>query len=348
MSPILSRRDFLKVSGLGISSLAFRPKADFTPLQDGDALIRIANTSTSVYSKPDENSKINFQRFRDEVVNVYYEVESDKPPKYNPLWYRVWGGYIHCARVQKVSVKINSVPAKLSEGIHLAEVTVPYSQSYLLRKQNNWTQLYRLYYGSVHWVIGIVEGPDGEPWYRIRDEMLKYDTNLDYYVPAKHMRLVDLTELTPISPDVPPDKKYIEVSLSKQELTAYEGDKIVMHTKISSGLDYTPPGETTWKTPTGKFVVQTKMPSKHMGGGQIVFNPEAYIIPGVPWVSFFEPETGVAFHGTYWHQNYGIPMSHGCINMKPEEAKWIFRWVTPKAEMTKMTTTGYGTQVLVY
>lgn len=348
MSPNLSRRNFLNLSALGLSSLAFSPKPKIGVWQNGDEMIRIANTSVSVYNKPDETSKIIFQRVRDEIVNIYYEVESDKPPKYNPLWYRVWGGYIHCARVQKVNVKINSVPSKLADGLYLAEVTVPFTQSYLFRKPANWVQLYRLYYGSIHWVVGIAEGPDGDAWYRIKDEMLKYDTNLDYYVPAKHIRLIDKTELTPIAPDVPPEKKYVEVSLSKQELTAFEDGKVVLQTKISSGLDYTPPDEITWKTPVGKFNVQNKMPSKHMGGGQIVFDPEAYIIPGVPWVSFFEPKTGVAFHGTYWHQNFGIPMSHGCINMKTEEAKWLFRWLTPQANLSKMTTIGFGTQVIVY
>lgn len=348
MSPNITRRDFLKLAGLGASSLAFKPSKLSMEFQNGDELLRIANTSVSVYNKPDETSKINFQRFRDEIVNVYYDVVSDKAPKYNPNWYRVWGGYIHCARVQKVSVKLNTPPSTLPEGLYLAEVTVPYTQSYLLRQQSNWQQLYRLYYGSMHWVVGLAEGPDGEAWYRIRDEALMSDPNLDYYVPAKHLRLVELSEFSPISPDVPPDKKYIEVSLSKQELTAFENGKVVLHTKISSGLDYTPPNEIPWKTPTGEFHVQIKMPSKHMGNGKLVFDPEEYIIPGVPWVSFFEIETGVAFHGTYWHQNFGVPMSHGCINMKTEEAKWIFRWVTPQVTTEKMTTKGYGTQVFVY
>jgi len=348
MSPNLSRRDFLKLSGLGISSLAFRPNLNFNQMQNGDELLRVANASVSVYSKPDETSKINFQRFRDEVVNIYYEVESDKAPKYNPFWYRVWGGYIHRARVQKVTFKLNNVPSKLSVGLHLAEVTVPYTQSYLLRKNGTWTQIYRLYYDSVHWVVGIIEGPDGEAWYRIRDDTLAYEEDLEYYVPAKHLRLIDAAEVTPISPDVPSDNKHIDVSLAKQELTAFENGNIVLQTKISSGLDYTPPGETTYKTPTGKFFIQLKMPSKHMGDSTLIFDPEAYIIPGVPWTSFIDWEKGVAFHGTYWHQNYGIPMSHGCINMKIEEAKWLFRWVTPQMDMTKMKTNGQGTQVLIY
>ncbi len=338
----------MKLSGLALAGLAFRPSFDFSELQDGDQLLRVADTSVSVYSQPDETSKILFQRIRDEIVNIYYEVISDKKPTYSPLWYRVWGGYIHSSHVQRVTVKINNVPPSISEGLHAAEITVPYSQSFLLTSKNTWTQLYRLYHSSVHWVIGLVEGPDGEPWYRIRDEMFQSFANLDYYVPATHMRLIDLSETTPLSPDVPPEKKRIEVSLDKQELTAYEYDSVVLHTKISSGLDYQPPVGISWRTPKGYFHVQTKMPSKHMGGGQLVFDPEAYILPGVSWASFFEPETGVAFHGTYWHQNFGGRMSHGCVNMKTEEAKWLFRWVTPAVDMSKMTTTGYGTQVLVY
>jgi lipoprotein-anchoring transpeptidase ErfK/SrfK len=85
-----------------------------------------------------------------------------------------------------------------------------------------------------------------------------------------------------------------------------------------------------------------------MGGGELTDDLEAYVLPGVSWTSFFEPSTGVAFHGTHWHQNFGMPMSHGCVNMRTEEARWLFRWITPSADMQKMTTHGYGTQVLVY
>ena len=343
----LSRRDFLKLSALGLTSLALRPTYNFGELADCDNLIRVGTTSVSVYSQPDEKSVIRFQRFRDEIVNVYYEVVSDKAPLYNPLWYRVWGGYIHCANVQRVHVKLNPVPEKLDEGFHLIEITVPFAQSFLQRKPGEWTQNYRLYFGTVHWAVGIVEGSDGEPWYRIVDESIRIE-NLHYYIPANQARLVTPEETTPISPDVNPDKKYIEVSLAQQELTAYEEGRVVLKTKISSGLNYQPPDEIPWNTPTGRFHVQTKMPSKHMGGAELTDDIEAYVLPGVPWVSFFEPENGIAFHGTYWHQNYGMPMSHGCINMKIEEARWLYRWVTPVGDMSKITTVGYGTQVHVF
>ncbi|NTV36907.1 MAG: L,D-transpeptidase, partial [Anaerolineaceae bacterium] len=84
-----------------------------------------------------------------------------------------------------------------------------------------------------------------------------------------------------------------------------------------------------------------------MGDGNLTDNIEAYELPGVPWVSFFVMDLGVAFHGTLWHQNYGTPMSHGCINMKPEESKWIFNWTTPVYQVGKIETNGYGTLVTV-
>lgn len=84
-----------------------------------------------------------------------------------------------------------------------------------------------------------------------------------------------------------------------------------------------------------------------MGDGRVTADIYAYELPGVPWTSFFVPETGVAFHGTYWHTNYGMMMSHGCINMKPEEARWVFRWCTPVTDEKTIEKTGYGTQVIV-
>ncbi len=77
-----------------------------------------------------------------------------------------------------------------------------------------------------------------------------------------------------------------------------------------------------------------------MGDGNLTSDIEAYELPGVPWTSFFEPETGVAFHGTYWHNNFGIPMSHGCVNMRTHEAKWLFRWATPVSSPTDISKIG--------
>jgi lipoprotein-anchoring transpeptidase ErfK/SrfK len=81
-------------------------------------------------------------------------------------------------------------------------------------------------------------------------------------------------------------------------------------------------------TPTGEFQVNRKYPSKHMGDGGLTSDIRAYELVDAPWVSFFH-EAGIAFHGTYWHDNFGYPMSHGCVNMRNEDALWLFRWTTP-------------------
>jgi lipoprotein-anchoring transpeptidase ErfK/SrfK len=142
------------------------------------------------------------------------------------------------------------------------------------------------------------------------------------------MRIIPDEEISPISPDVPAHEKHIEVSIQNQTLIAYEGNKIVFSTHISSGINKRPdPNGIPWDTPRGRFNIQSKMPSKHMGDGDLA--ADGSDLPGVPWTCFFLSPPGNAFHGTYWHDNFGLQMSHGCVNMRTDEAKWLFRWSTP-------------------
>jgi lipoprotein-anchoring transpeptidase ErfK/SrfK len=296
-----------------------------------------------VYKEPWDESKIVYQRNRNELVNLYEPVVSKHGPAYNPNWYRVWRGYVHFARIQIVKVRLNPVVNKLPEKGQLGEITVPVTYPLAQGLKNTWTQLYPLYYQSVYWITGITEGPDKSPYYQITEAWSKNK----YYVPAEHVRLIPPEEITPLSPDVPPEKKRIDISIGQQTLTAYEYDKEVFRTKVSTGLDKEVPGELPWRTPTGKHNVLSKMPSQYMGDDPITSDISGYALPGVPWVSYFY-ETGVAIHGTYWHNNYGVPMSHGCVNMRPEEAKWIFRWSTPAPKAGSRETRGLGTVVIVH
>lgn len=84
-----------------------------------------------------------------------------------------------------------------------------------------------------------------------------------------------------------------------------------------------------------------------MGDGELTNDILAYELPGVPWCGFFV-STGVAFHGTYWHDNYGTKMSSGCVNMRPDEAKWLFRWTTPTIDPADWYVDGIGTLVEVF
>lgn len=325
----LTRRDFLKLAGLAAGGLAFSPfAADPSPFNDAD-MVRVTTTAVSVYHKPSDSSTIVRTWPRDSLLNVYEEVTASQP-NYNPVWYRVWGGYMHRARLQKVKIRYNPVPAEIPEGRQLGQITVPYTQSLRFLPGGVYRPLFRLYYDTVHWIVGIDEGPDGQPWYRILDEL--YDSLLYYHVPASHVRLIPPEEYTPLSPNISPEQKRIAVDLQTQTLTAYENDQAVFTTRISTGIPgvYVAPGQIPTATPKGKFNVQVKMPSKHMGNGSLVSDVEAYELPGVAWTVFFTNQ-GHAFHAAYWHDNFGVPMSRGCVNMRTHEALWLFRWCSPAA-----------------
>lgn len=348
MGKSLSRRDFLKIGALSVAAVAFNPYP--APMDDShypDLVIGRVTRDSSIFRQPTwpDGETLGYLH-ADDLVNLYYEITPRSGPPYNPTWYRIWGGYLHSAYVQKVRFHFNTPVEKIPESGQLCEVTVPYTQIYQLSSFYGWQQRSRLYYSSTHWTVGLDEGPDGMPWYRLYDE-LRED---QYHVPATHMRIISDQEISPLSPDVPPEEKRIEVSIQNQTLIAYEGNQVVFQTSISSGLNQQPdPNDLPWDTPQGRFNIMSKMPSKHMGDGNLA--AEGYDLPGVPWTLFFTAE-GHAFHGAYWHDNFGIQMSHGCVNMPSDQAKWLFRWTTPvlntpiksHADWEKR---GLGTQVII-
>lgn len=347
MSRSLSRREFLKLSLLSLSALALGPlppSLSEWPLKAPEApemLGRAARKNLPVYARPHTESQILRKLPRDALLRLKEEVIAEHGPAHNPRWYRLERGFVHSAYIQRVDyAHLNTPVTNVSSAGRLGEITVPFTRAIYQTRNGGWMQLYRLYYGSVHWVTGTAESPQGEPWYRLTDEWLK----VHYYVPAGHVRLISADELAPISPGVPPERKHVVVSIPEQTLTAYEDDRVVLHTRISTGKRY-------METPGGVFRVERKHPSKHMGDGGLTGSLDAYELPGVPWVSFFH-KAGIAFHGTYWHDNFGEPMSRGCVNMRTEEALWLFRWTSPDynprvTDRRGWKVTGEGTRVTV-
>jgi hypothetical protein len=340
---VVSRRHFLKQVFINIAGVACLPVLNWTARVGEESLVRVTTAQVNVYNRPDRNSDIIMRRKQDELLTVYYSVEGTGGR--NSIWYRVWGGFIHSAYLQSVSVSHTPIMSRLPDGGSLAEVCVPFSQTYRKLRSGRWDLNYRLYFGSVHWIIGIEEGPDDRPWYLIRDS---YDRI--YYVYSEHLRPMPDEELSPITPEIPREKKWIDISISEQTLTAYENDTMVMKTEISSGLPQLVPIELDQipsETPLGHYHITVKTPSRHMGDQDLSGNLDTGALPGVPWVSFFH-ETGVALHGTYWHANFGVRMSSGCINMKNEDAKWIYRWVQPFIKPDERQVSAWGTRVFVH
>lgn len=109
-------------------------------------------------------------------------------------------------------------------------------------------------------------------------------------------------------------EKWIEVNLSDQTLTAWQENKIVMHTSVSTGK----PG---WRTLPGTFAVYLKYDVAHMVGDVV---GDEYDTPDVPWTMYYSGS--FAIHGAYWHNDFGSPVSHGCVNMRVDEAKTLYDW----------------------
>lgn len=131
--------------------------------------------------------------------------------------------------------------------------------------------------------------------------------------------------------------KHIYVDLTNQTLTAEQGNSIFMQVPISSGK---------WHpTPTGDFTIWEKIQATRMSGGS---GADAYDLPNVPWVMFFggsgvSDGSGFSFHGTYWHNNFGHPMSHGCVNMRIVDAEKLYFWADPRSNPSPTKITIYGT-----
>ncbi|MFH1524455.1 MAG: L,D-transpeptidase [Chloroflexota bacterium] len=340
MKPI-SRRDFLKLGGLAFTSLAFTSFLPETTQFDDTELIRVATDSVSVYTEPNDKSQIVRTWVRDDLVHVYGAVEIETPVN-TPLWYRVFGGYMHAARLQKVQVHYNVPLSTVPETKLLSEITVPYAQPYRYNQWDGWFPIaYRLYYSSTQWVTGIDTGPDGKAWYVIQDEA---DKNVFFYVPAVQVRPIAPEEMASISPEVPLEKKHIDIDLRIQTLTCYQDNQLIRTADISSGV------QGLYDTPAGQFNIMVKLPSRRMRATNLF--AEDFALSGVPWCSFFTSE-GHALHGTYWHDNFGYPMSHGCVNMRNEDALWLYRWSRPVAafEDTNKSTLdvkGYGTSIEIH
>jgi lipoprotein-anchoring transpeptidase ErfK/SrfK len=358
MTSKFSRRDFLKLSGLTLGGLAFSPFLPGLTDFDDSFVVRIATGQMPVRREPTDESRIELTWYRDELVHVYGEVTAEEP-FHNPVWYRVWGGYLHRGRLQRVKTLYQTPPSTIPEGTRLlTEVSVPYTTPYRYSRTFGWQPMAPpLYYSSVHWVEALEEGPEMAdyrgPWYRIFDEL---DSNVPYFVPAIHMRVFPEDYLTPISPDVPYEQKLIELNLSTQMLYAYEYGNLVFQTNVSTGVPGRPlDGGLPTTTPNGKFIIMDKVPAKHMGNsyfssattGNLLADNDNYVLPGVPWTLFFTVQ-GHAFHGTYWHENFGTPMSMGCVNMRNDEVNWLFRWARPVSVPGAVATRGNGTVVEVH
>jgi LysM repeat protein len=177
-------------------------------------------------------------------------------------------------------------------GENLSTIAAKYSTTVqALMSANNITNPSLLYSGQVLTIVKPGQGTNGNSSTKPKSTLLEPKPPMGEFGP-----------------------KWVEVSLSTQALTAYEGNTPVYSTKISSG-------RSPYVTVEGTFRVYAKYVQTRMKGGQ---GADAYDIPDVPYTMYFYAD--YALHGAYWHNSFGTPQSHGCVNLTPQDAKWLYDW----------------------
>ncbi len=121
-----------------------------------------------------------------------------------------------------------------------------------------------------------------------------------------------------------PSERWIDVDLENQVLTAYEGERPVFATLVSTGKGR---GKSPQATPKGTRRIWVKLVSHDMDNLEDEEALRYYAMQAVPWVMFFD--RGYGLHGTFWHRSFGNVRSHGCVNLTPRDAEWLFRWTSP-------------------
>jgi hypothetical protein len=139
---------------------------------------------------------------------------------------------------------------------------------------------------------------------------------------AEWIRAQDVRVFTPVAPPklLTKGERWIDVDLESQILVAYEGELPVYATMISSGTKDTP-------TDTGEYRMWLKESEADMKN---LKSEDPYSVATVPWTQFFSPENGLALHTAYWHDQFGTKKSHGCVNLSPKDARWLYFWSDPQ------------------
>jgi len=288
---------------------------------------RVEGWTLRVNKEADYRSEVVRYVHYDEVLPIYGAVHAEPPYRYphNDVWFDVGEGFTHSSYVVPVHETFNEPEEVIGNGFW-GEITVPTSWQHwrpVLRS----LRYYDLAYGTVYRVIDRADEPDGRAWYRLLDDL---NPSVQWWVQASHVRRIQPHEFDPISPSVSPARKRIVVNIAEQRLTCFENDLPVFMTRISSGTSFFDSAGNIHQfiTPYGDHRVRRKMPGRHMVGGEEI--NDSFDLPGVPWCTFFT-RAGAAIHGTYWHNDFGRPRSHGCINVTNDAAKWIYRWANPYA-----------------
>ena len=335
----IQRREFLKLAALSVGAIGLRPWRRLFQLADfpeARRLGRVVWWGTELKTRPSLDSPAIRSLVEDELFIWDRELVGSHPTEINQRWVETPEGYIWSPHLQPVGNQANApveaLPdSSLGPGMWV-EVSVPYVDLILDNPPARapWLDYKvktgipaRLYYSQVVWIDQIDRDEDGQVFYRVNE---RYGYGDIFWAAAEAFRPIDSAEMEPIHPQA--GDKRIAIDVSHQALSCYEGSHEIYYARVSTGALYNASGQRVdaWATPIGEHPVWRKMVSLHMSGGT---TGGGWDLPGIGWTTLFVG-TGVAIHSTFWHNNYGVPMSRGCVNARPQDAQWIFRWCLPE------------------
>jgi hypothetical protein len=368
----VSRRDFLKAAGVGLGAMAFNPfkSVDYDALYAPKRLPQFPASEiigrmtglTDIRSKPSNNDLVGVpvgKLYDDNLIEWTREVVGEAIGLTNQKYLETPQGYVWSSRVQPTRNLPNTPVTEIPAGQpgFWAEVTVPYIDLALDGAPvSPWIQSLiqyqfppRLYYGQVVWVDQVRQS-NGFVEYRWNESPGHgYGFGDIFWFDGAGAKVLTEEDVAPISPEVDPAEKRIVANLTYQNLSCFEGGNEVFFCRISSGaiFDYLGNPTDAYATPVGDLNTHWKIVSLNMSGGG---SAAGYSTPAVPWSTVISGE-GIAIHGAFWHNDFGERRSHGCLNVRPEEAKWIFRWSAPYVSLAqceqRMTWPDHGTTVTV-
>jgi hypothetical protein len=378
MNRRLSRRDFLKLTGAGLGALAFNPLRVFDleylarpkrlpDFPKSDIIGRVLEQDIDLRNRPTNDPNLNSSIAKlgaDTLVEWGRVVIGSVIGGLNNQKYvETPQGFIYSSVVQPTRNLPNTPITQLPAGQKgfWVEVTVPYVDlAHEGAVASPWLQDHitynfppRLYYGQVVW-IDQIRTSNGFVEYRWNEGAEGHGYGYGaygefYWADGAGFKVLTDADVAPISPDVDPNEKRIEADLDYQTLSCYEGANEVYFCRISTGLKYDPAtGQISDKlaTPVGNLLTHWKIYSLNMTAGSF---QSGYSTPAVPWSTMISGD-GIAIHGAFWHNAFGEKRSHGCINVSPEDAKWIFRWTTPYVSLAqgemRLSLPEHGTVVL--
>lgn len=262
----------------------------------------------------------------DEVVAVSGQAMSESSPSaHNKIWFRTVDGWVHSRFMQPVENAPQPAESEVPAEGFWAETAVA-SMNVRYQADPQAGVAFHVPFGTNFQVLGLREGADGMLWYRITDGVSN-----QLFVSAQNLRRLSQEAFAPISPEVPLDHKRIDVDIRRQEVIAYEDDREVFRARCATGTRFKMEDGSVvdMSTTRGDHRIFLKTPSRRMIGGT-KGKADYYDLPGIPWVAYFTASR-IAFHGAYWHNDFGLPRSHGCVNLLPEDAQWVYRWTLPQA-----------------